>query len=133
MVHQQPPNWVAERAKCRIDIIFDALSQVVKRDVAEFNNLVPSLRHQRTAVVRNGDGTHPMIRVCRAEADGSESTLTFTQEKTHIAVLAPDYNQMLRPDWVGNPPSCLLLDRRTDAQYKVWEVSRDALGFFLFG
>ena len=32
-----PPNWVAERAECKIDLLYDALCQVVQRDVAEAN------------------------------------------------------------------------------------------------
>ena len=39
--HGQPPNWVAERAKCRLALIFEALSQLVERDVAEFNKVAP--------------------------------------------------------------------------------------------
>ena len=52
-----PPNWVAERAECKIDLLYDALCQVVERDVAEANKLSPDLRGGFTySVERNDEG-----------------------------------------------------------------------------
>ena len=135
MVHEQPPSWVEKRATCRIDLIFEALSQILERDVDEFNSLLPNLRHQRTAsVAQNGDGTHPLIRVYRAEENGSETILTFTLHGTTISIQTPGKEgAMLGVAWDTVTRSCLLVDKETEDRFKVWQVSERSLGPFLFG
>ena len=132
--HEQPPNWVAERAKCRLDVIFEALIQVVERDVAEFNKLPCEQRLGRTSsVVCNGDGTSPILRVYRRDEDGSETSVAFTQNPTRILVQAPHYDPLiLYPAWDTNRRTCLLMNRDNDIRYKVWELSQAALAPFLF-
>ena len=132
--HEQPPNWVAERAKCRIDVIFEALSQVVERDVTEFNKLLSEQRLGRTSsVLLNGDGISPLLRVYIRSEGGPESSLTFTQFPNRIIVQTPDDALTLHPIWQDHQRSCLLTNIDTGTKYKVWELSQAVLGPFLFG
>jgi hypothetical protein len=132
---EQPPNWVAERAACRIDLMFDALWQIVERDVADFNKLLPNLRCRRTAsVARNGDGTCPMIRVYRAEEGGAESTLTYTLHDTTITIKHHGKkDNRIGVAWDPDTHFCLLADKETEELFKVWQLSERSLEPFLFG
>ena len=50
----QPPNWVAERAKCSVDLVYLALRDVGCRDVKEINGLAEEKRHGFTFEFREG-------------------------------------------------------------------------------
>lgn len=132
--HEPPPNWVTEWAKCRIDVIFEALSQVVERDVAEFNKLPQDQRRGLTSsVVKNGDGTEPILRVYRLDDDGSKTNATFTLQPTCIKVQAPRSDlSFLYPIVDTKLRTCLLMDYALKKTYKVWEISQAALGPLLF-
>ena len=132
----QPPNWVAERAKCRVDLLFEALCQVVERDVAEVNKLPSNLRGGFTfSVERNDDGMNSLLRVYRSTEGDSASTAqavaTFTQLGTGIHVLIAGKEAfMALPEWVDQPRSCLLSIDGT--RYQVWELSQRILGPVFF-
>ena len=132
----QPPNWVAERAKCRVDLLFEALCQVVERDVAEVNKLPSNLRGGFTfSVERNDDGMNSLLRVYRSTEGDSASTAqavaTFTQLGTGIHVLIAGKEAfMALPEWVDQPRSCLLAIDGT--RYQVWELSQRILGPVFF-
>ena len=65
--------------------------------------------------------------------DGSETSVTFTQSRTHIQVQAPRYGPLiLYAAWDYNRRSCLLTDRDNDVRYKVWELSQAVLAPHLF-
>ena len=132
--HEQPPNWVAERAKCRIDVIFEALSQVVERDVAEFNKLPRDQRRGLTIeVVTNGEGTSPILQVYRRDEHGSQASVIFIQRPTAIEVQMTQGRQLLlHTNWNNDRRTCLLTTHDNDMTYKVWELSQATLGPLLF-
>ena len=131
----QPPNWVAERAECKIDLIYDALCQVVERDVAEANKLLPDLRGGFTySVERNDEGTMPLLRVYRSHegkpAGPAQPVATFSQSQASIHVTAETGTFLARPEWVDQTHSCFL--SIADTRYKVWELSQKILGPLFF-
>ena len=131
----QPPNWVAERAECKIDLLYDALCQVVERDVAEVNKLPTDLRGGLTfSADRNDEGTMPLLRVYRSHEGASDSSAqavaTFAQLQASIHVTAETGTFLARPEWVDQTRSCLLSIE--GAQYKVWELSQKILGPLFF-
>ena len=128
-----PPNWVAERAECKIDLLYDALCQVVERDVAEANKLPPDLRGGFTySVERNDEGTMPLLRVYRSQEGASaEPVATFSQSQASIHVTAAGTGGFLaRPEWVDQTRPCFLSIGGTP--YKVWELSQRVLGPLFF-
>ena len=130
-----PPNWVAERAECKIDLLYDALCQVVERDVAEANKLSPDLRDGFTySVERNDEGTMPLLRVYRSRegkpAGPAQPVATFSQSQASIHVTAKTGNFLARPEWVDQTRSCFLSIDGTP--YKVWELSQRVLGPLFF-
>ena len=130
-----PPNWIAERAECKIDLLYDALCQVVERDVAEANKLPPDLRGGFTySVERNDEGTMPLLRVYRLRegnpAVPAQPVATFSQSQASIRVTAETGNFLARPEWVDQTRSCFLSIDGT--RYKVWELSQRVLGPLFF-
>ena len=126
-----PPNWVAEHAECKIDLLYDALCQVVERDVAEANKLPPDLRGGFTySMERNGEGTMPLLRVYRSRegkpAGPAQPVATFSQSQASIHVTAETGTFLARPEWVDQTRSCLLSIGGT--RCKVWELSQRVLG-----
>ena len=47
MNYSQPPNWVKGQADCSLDLMFEALIQIVTRDVDEANRLYAEGRSKR--------------------------------------------------------------------------------------
>ena len=131
-----PPNWVAERAECKIDLLYDALCQIVERDVAEANKIPPDLRSGFTySVERNDEGTMPLLRVYRSRegkpAGPAQPVATFSQSQASIRVMAAGTGGFLaRPEWVDQTRSCFLSIDGTP--YKVWELSQRVLGPLFF-
>lgn len=134
MTVESAPNWIEKRAACRIDLMFEALMQIVERDVEQFNALPPVSRHEKTAAfARNGDGTSPLARVYRNGQDELESTLTFSLLRSGIRIEAQGKDAaILGLAWDSIAQSCLLMDRDTEHTYRVWQVSERTLGSFLF-
>ena len=127
-----PPNWVAERAECKIDLLYDALCQVVERDVAEANKLPPDLRGGFTySVERNDEGTMPLLRVYRSQEGASaEPVANFSKSQASIRVTAETGNFLARLEWVDQTRSCFLSIDGT--RHKVWELSQRVLGPVFF-
>ena len=64
MNHQSPPNWVKGRADCSLDLTFEALAQIVERDVKEANELPSNLHAGRSFRFEKCDeGTRTILRV----------------------------------------------------------------------
>ena len=54
---ESPPNWVLDRARCSLDLTFDALVEIVERDVQQMNSLPAKIRNgDQFCIERNGDG-----------------------------------------------------------------------------
>ena len=132
---QHPPNWVAELAERRIDLQFEALCQVIERDVAEVNKLSPDLRGGLTfSAYRNDEGTRPLLRVYRSDEGASNSSTkavaTFMQSQAGIHVTTESGMFLARPEWVALTRSCLLSVEGN--HYKVWELSQKILSPLFF-
>lgn len=136
--HKPPPNWVVERAKCNLDLTFEALAEVVKRDVDEMNQLSPKRRRNyEFSFEQNGEGVTPRLRVIRypegePDADGA-LYVTFEKSTSAIRIVqAPDGTAFLAsPTWVESTSSCRL---QIDGEgFQVWEISQRFLGPLFFG
>ena len=138
MQKSSPPNWVADRAKCNLDLAFAALADVIKRDVEEANCLPQSHLRQYTFEVEiNQEGTRERIQVRRFPPPRSSGfkTHAVTFEKSEHAIMVsgfPEVKLHVRPRWNPETASCeLIVD---DQPRKPWQISQDALEslFFLF-
>ena len=140
--HQPPPNWVAERARCNLDLTWESLIQVVQRDVVEANKIPTSVRGDYIFdIERNDEGTSPTLRVGRREADGHEynGSVTFTKFPSSIIVSSPYFGLThgtdvaritATPEWSEQTLSCRL--HVNGEQHKVWELSQIVLGPLFF-
>ena len=129
--HKPPPNWVVGRADCNLDMTFEALHEIVKRDVAAFNGLYERKRQGRTfRVLDNTEGCRAKFKV-EPEADVDHPPhVLFTLEKTAIRINGGGVQFFVRPLWDGE--RCRLR-RNDDADYEVWEISQAALANLFFG
>ena len=138
--HRPPPNWVAERAKCNLETTFEALCQIVKRDVDEMNKL--SVKRRGGHAFRFDEcaqGTEPFMRVRRfPEGDpDSESAHWITFRLTINAIIvepmiAPQKTRYeVVPRWNEKAGSCELFIG--DDVFEVWQVSQRALSPLFFG
>lgn len=139
--HTPPPNWVAERAKCRIDLTFDALSQIVERDVTEMNTLsARRIRNYHFTIETNDDGLYPLLRVRRypeGNPDGDDvQIVTFERRDEEICIKADGKNlRRAHLKWHNASASCRLfvnLDALADRPMEVWELSQEYLGPLFF-
>ena len=139
--HTPPPNWVVERAKCRIELTFEALVQIVERDVSEMNDLPMSRRRgYRFEVEINGEGLRPLLRVRRcldSDTDrGDERTVTFECFDDWIGIKASGKNpRRASLKWHNASASCRLfvdLKELKDRPFEVWELSQEYLGPIFF-
>ena len=134
--HTSPPNWVAARAKCNLDLTFDALFQIIQRDVSEMNKLSETRRRGYSFdIEQNGEGLHPSIRVRRfpeQDPDGNKILwVTFTKSTAAIRIESPlGEVELAYPQWEESSCSCRLhIDGK---RYRAWEVCQRALGPLFF-
>ena len=127
---QAPPSWVTKRAECNLDLIFEALSQIVTRDVGEMNALPESKRNGYTYKVEtNSDGVFPIIRVGKVSSAGEEVRAVFFQLKRDFIHTNASGNVHVRWDQEANACQLLINENR----YEVWQVSQWVLGPLFFG
>ena len=130
-----PPNWVLDRARCTLGLTFQALAEIVERDVKQVNQLDSENRHQRTfQIERNEDGLKETIQV-QCFPDGKPGNLynggvTFVKTRTSIEVFALDKKFQMIPEWDNKNCVCLL--QVNGDQLETWQVSRRALSSFFF-
>ena len=138
--HQQPPNWVAEHApQCDLDLTFEALAQIVKRDVEEINNLPLEKRQGYSFALKyNGKGTCPLLRVSRFPEipfyKRDDLCVTFMKSPEAIEICCVDGDPLLAyPKWDKSASSCKLYVKGQDGNYELWELSKMALKPLFFG
>ena len=134
--HQPPPNWVAARADCKVDLLFEAICQVVNRDVEEVNRLSSDMRGGYIfSADDNGDGTRPLLRVYRASEtapDDRRGIATFEQTRWDIRIRSSQAKGgLVATPWADEAGTCWLSVDGT--RYRVWELSREVLSPLFFG
>ena len=138
MIHnQEPPNWVSERAKCNPALIFEALCQVLDRDVNEVNALPERQRRGRQFQLEvNSDGTKPMALVTQVHAtdnpDIPKAYARFERGEAAITIQASSLPQLVlaRVRWDERTRSCKLYIEEN--RYDIWELSQSVLGPIFF-
>ncbi len=135
--HREPPRWVTERGKCSISAKFDALAEIVERDVTEANALTPKLRSGRTfEYVERPDGIYRQFEVQRWKGSENEGGGIFRELEAaigfvyHPSVKRTEY--FIAPEWDGEESACVLRIEGEDRAYEVWEISQRFLGSLIF-
>lgn len=129
-------NWVATRAECPVELLFDGLTQIVERDVAEVNKLPSGLRGGCIfSVKKNGECPAPLLGVYRRpEGDGGGGALIarFQRGRSAIRITASGMDSVVAiPRWTSDDARCLLVV--DGIEYQVWELSRSILEPLFFG
>ena len=123
--HNEPPRWVQGRAECRVDFKFEALRQIVERDVADFNGLNDGQRFgRRFNFTSNGEGTHPFFTV---EEQAGDMRVSFKLKGQSIRVNGGGQFFSLYPLWNAADRTCKLYKRDNERPFDVWEISQMAL------
>ena len=134
MVHKSPPNWVEERSKCDIDSKFDALCEIVQRDVEEMNKLSSEIRRRyKFSYKFEADGISPKLFVVRIPEDGGSTgraQVIFEKIAQNQAIRTHFHNRERRallffPRWVQKNRKCLFYC--DDKYFEVWEISQKVL------
>ena len=133
MLDKEVPNWVAERAKCRVDLIFESLCQIVVRDVKEANKLPVGLRHGRTFTLDMADeGTAPIAQVSRTVNGERETIATFELEGEVVKVVVMDGGvNRAHLEWDEASRKCLLTVG--GETFALWRFSQRMLNIGFFG
>ena len=138
--HRPPPNWVAERAKCNLELTFDALCQIVKRDVGEMNKLSPKRRRGHTFEFDEcAAGPEPVLRVRRfpeGEPDSEDAHWVIFRQTINAIFVEPmiapkETRYEVTPKWNAESGSCELFIGNDVLE--VWQVSQRALSPLFFG
>lgn len=129
--HQPPPEWVRGRAECNLDMIFDALHQIVQRDVKQFNELYDRQRQgRRFQVHENGGGCDPSFRVVLDADMDRPPQVVFRLSRSAILINGGGQIFNVRPEWDGKRCRQSVGER---SYSEPWEISQLALAGFLFG
>lgn len=134
MNYSQPPNWVKGRADCNLDLTFEALIQIVTRDVAEANQLHAEGRSKRRFRIESNDaGTRPLVKVEQVdgESDGTRPQVLFEMSETAIRVNGAGVAFFVQPQWDGT--ACRLHVDGADRPSELWRISQRALSRLFFG
>ena len=138
MIHyQEPPNWVAERAKCNLELIFEALCQVLERDVNEVNALPERQRRGRQFQLNvNSDGMKPIAQVTQVHPtdnpDTQKAYASFERADTVIVIQSSSLQRVFhaRVRWNEQARSCKLYVEKDE--YEVWGLSQWVLDPIFF-
>ena len=115
---------------------FQALVQIVERDVEEFNRLPSDQRLNRSfCIVANDEGVYPIVRVEEANFGESENhpSVSFTLSEAAIRVNGGGVQFYAKPVWNYKIRACRLHVRDSDTPYEAWEISQQALTNLFFG
>ena len=107
---------------------FEALSQIVERDVAEANKV---FNDRNFRIEHCNEGTRPMMYV--SEPGAAEGVgVKFEVSETAIRINGGGVQFFVRPRWDGN--RCRMHINDESRAYELWEISQTALGnlFFCF-
>ena len=135
-INDAADRWVMDRARCSLDLVFDALIEIVERDVKDMNSLPATLRgSDKFCVEHNGDGLNKRLRVRRhpeqEPANYYVGAVTFVKSSTYIDVITPGGRFRVVPEWDNSTSSCKL--HVGAQQLRVWQISCKALSSFFFG
>ena len=135
-VHEEPPKWVEGQAKCRGDLKFEALRQLIERDVRAFNELPESCRDDDRAfeLIENIEGTYPVIHVEQRNA-GSGRAVIFKLAVHNQIRIEGSSQHLVQVRWCAKTQKCVLrlTGDPTKRNYEPWEISELALSPLLFG
>ena len=115
---------------------FQALVQILERDVEEFNGLPADQRRKRSfEIVSNGEGTHPIVRVEEATFDGPDNrpSVSFTVSDVAIRINGGGVQFYVKPVWNSKINACRLHIDGGDTPHEAWEISQKALINLFFG
>ena len=135
MDHKPPPHWVTERGNCTVDLMFEALTDVVERDIADANELHADSRHaSKFGIEKELSGPNAYVRVKRypeGEPGNLSGTVTFEKRRCVIKVHLPgDRSFKVTPMWNDKTSACTpCID---EVPTEVWRISQKALSAFIF-
>ena len=134
IAHEPPFNWVKARVDCDSRLIFQALLDVVRRDVDEINRAEPGKRHGfQFNLHESPEGTIPRFVVGRTHPNYTESPprgAVFERHPTIVKIILHDEVIEIVPVWDEATSSCrFTID---DIPYKVCQVAQKALSRLFF-
>ena len=132
-LHNKPPNWVKAQSQCNVALTFEALTQILRRDVEEANKLEGFMRKNRKfRIDENSEGTKPMVSVkSYGEKEEDYKGVVFTMDHPSICVVGLGDTFYVRPVWnpdIGECEFCI-----QESPVKLWKVSERALSRLFFG
>ena len=127
--YDQPPNWVKGRADCRLDLMFEALKQIIERDIKEFNDL-PEFS-VKTANL-NCTPTMRAPTLLKIEQVGNPSKANLHLEMSSAAIRIGGGNQFYDQFGTKMPESAPSTCGK-DGPHETWQISQSALSNLFFG
>ena len=118
--HKPPPNWVERRANCDLAVVFEALHQIVQRDVEVAQKLPVERRGGCSFEIKTSiQGTRPLFGVVKNSADGSFlETVLFERRENHIEISS---DVCVRARWDESTGECrFVIDEQA---YELWQIS----------
>ena len=133
------PDWVAKRAQCEIDPIFEDLCMTIRRDVSRMNGLSIEKRREFIFDIKS-EGNEKLLvlrfpEFAKEKNKNNTDTVTFTKTDVGIDIkyLSENgwYTLTAVPLWNDETLTCVL--RFNESLYQIWEISQKALVYFFFG
>ncbi len=127
-------NWVALRASCTRQGVFDQLVDVIKCDVKRFNDLDPEMRPSGTfGHSRKDRGTFGVGLSADDQVRYGEGNDYVWLKLTATAIEVYRKNKLLfevEQCWNGQTLACNLLVQ--GQRHSIWQISQRAIGDLLF-
>ena len=142
---QEQPNWVAERAKCSITLLFNELRALVKQDTEWAGIESDKNKRSRTYLWTVGESS---CRIKRQESGGAEEECSFRckvlEGLVHVSIFSPsssvsDQGYTIKTRWDAESCQCLLVVRTLQDEkqkefphYELWKALQYILEPFFF-
>ena len=127
---KKPPSWVLGRNSCRADLKYEAIHQLIKRDMNEFANILIEDRQdgRKFKLVENDEGVTPVYHVEQHGVD-CEREVTFTLAGRDRISVEGYVNLKVIVRWCAKSKACVLRIEGDNTQkaYEPWEIVQLAL------
>ena len=131
-------HWVMEQGNCTIEYQFQALVQIVKRDIEEMNEFPTAVRRDYTFQPHDDDDrVRPMLTVQRYRTpDDPQDICRFMLDRQARDIVVtphdrPQFQVVVR--WSESDRTCHLYIKGEDTPSLLWQISQRALAPQFFG
>jgi hypothetical protein len=133
---QEHPNWVDERAKCNMGLLFDDLRDLIKKDVQRAKRKSQEQKWGKNYRIQN-DGDAQITVTCSHQSGTEDCQFRLRGNRVHI-ISHPDQEYTIRTQWNAENIQCQIVvtlpteDTVMFSHNQLWKAVQYVLEPFFF-